>query len=115
MAVRALKAGAMDFIEKPFDAGTLLESLAAALERGARAAARRETLETARTRHARLTERELEVLQLIVEGCSNAVVAERLGISVRTVENHRARIMDKMEAGSLSELVRLHLLFEDSA
>jgi two-component system response regulator FixJ len=112
MAVKALKSGAVDFIEKPFDIDVLLESVTEALERGRRAAARRRARQEAQARIGRLTGREREVMSLVVEGLSNAAVAEQLGISVRTVENHRARVLGKLEVRGLTELVRLQLQAE---
>jgi two-component system response regulator FixJ len=109
IAVRAMKAGAIDFIEKPFADDVLLESvrralvLAAAVDReGAEVDAVRHHLET-------LTAREREVLEGLVAGRPNKVIAHDLGISPRTVEIHRARVMDKMQARSLSALVRMAL------
>ncbi len=104
----ALKNGAFDFIEKPVDDVMLLEVLRNALrvEHARRAAA------TARSdndrRIERLTEREREILALIAAGHPNRDVAAQLGISARTVEVHRARIMEKLECGSLAELIRMH-------
>lgn len=108
MAVAAMKAGAFDFIEKPFEAETLIGSIEAALSTrgtdldGAEAAAPRKGLEE-------LTSREQEVLHRIVSGKSNKEVAADLGISQRTVESHRAHIMEKTSARGLAELVRLWL------
>lgn len=108
MAVAAMKAGAFDFIEKPFEAETLIGSIEAALSTrgtdlaGAEATAPRKRLED-------LTSREYEVLRHIVSGKSNKEAAADLGISQRTVESHRARIMEKTGAKGLAELVRLWL------
>jgi two-component system, LuxR family, response regulator FixJ len=109
IAVRAMKAGATDFIEKPFADDILIESvrralaLAAVVDRDtAEADAVRQRLET-------LTVREREVLEGLVAGRPNKVIAHDLGISPRTVEIHRARVMDKMQARSLSVLVRMAL------
>jgi FixJ family two-component response regulator len=112
MAVRALKAGALDFIEKPFNDQTLLDRINEAIEQCER------TLDVAAerakvaARHAALTPREREVMTLVVAGRLNKLIADELGLSTRTVEIHRARIMDKMEAKSLSHLVRMALLLE---
>lgn len=112
-AVAALKAGAVDFIEKPFNAGALLKAVREALNRedGLRRAQARqsETLACA----ARLTAREHEVMTLMVAGHPNKTIAVRLGISTRTVENHRARVMDKMRCDNLSALIHLILRLED--
>ena len=114
LAVAAMKAGAVDFIEKPFDDEILLASIRSALsqaEQDADAVARRSFV---RTRMAGLTERERQVLAGLVAGKANKVIALDLGISPRTVEIYRANVMDKLEAGSLSELVRMTLLMERS-
>ena len=101
LAVRAMKAGAVDFIEKPFGDDTILASIEGALKRKAQATdpALLERLES-------LTPREREVLELLVIGHPNKVIAHRLDISPRTVEIHRAHVMEKMKAKSLPELVR---------
>ena len=114
MAVRALKSGAIDFIEKPFEIDALLTSLAAALERGRRAATQRRARQDARDRLDRLTDRERQVMSLVVDGLSNAAVADSLGISIRTVENHRARLLEKLQARGLSELVKLQMLANET-
>jgi two-component system, LuxR family, response regulator FixJ len=108
-AVKALKSGAVDFIEKPIDGALLL----AAVDKAA--ASRRESsrhlaeVSLARERIAALTPREREVLGCLVDGNPNKIIAHKLGISARTVENHRARLMVKMQADSVAELVRLAL------
>jgi len=109
MAVEALKAGAVDFIEKPFDADRLLEGVREAIGRQAAAQEDHRAAEAARALVERLTPREREVMDLMVLGHSNKAIAARLGISPRTVEVYRARIMEKMEARSLAELVRTSL------
>jgi RNA polymerase sigma factor (sigma-70 family) len=107
MAVRAMKAGAADFIEKPFHDQTLLDAVHRALERSAASVLTEESDSTVlQSRLATLTPREREVLELVVEGRPNKVVATRLGLSTRTVEVHRAKVMEKMSARSLAELVR---------
>lgn len=109
MAVRAMKAGAVDFIEKPFDNAALLACLRSALARAADA--RRHEMELAEMtgRLARLTHREREVMAFLVAGKSNKVIAAGLEISTRTVEVHRAKIMEKLEARSLADVVRIAL------
>jgi two-component system response regulator FixJ len=113
MAVRALKEGAVDFIEKPFDEDVLLRSVGQALDTGTRAFRERQALADIQERVAGLTPREREVMDLVVQGLPNKAAAAELAISVRTVEIHRARVMEKMEAGSLSELVRMALRLEE--
>ena len=111
MAVRAMKAGAADFIEKPYNDQVLIDSvhraLAASREpQGSPPAADRAGIEA---RIATLSPREREVMQLVIEGKPNKVIATRLGLSTRTVEVHRAKVMEKMQAASLAELVRMAL------
>jgi len=109
IAVQAMKAGALDFIEKPFDQAALVASLRQALARAEQAARTRSQSREAVERIGQLTAREKEVLDELVLGHPNKVIAYNLSISPRTVEIHRARIMQKMEVRSLSELVRLAL------
>lgn len=107
MAVSAMKAGAVDFIEKPFNDQLLLDCVHNAL---ARDRARREALERAHVlaeRYASLTPREREVMALVVQGEPNKDIAEALAVSRKTVEVHRAKVMDKMQAESLSDLIRM--------
>ena len=108
LAVRSLQAGAVDFVEKPFSSEAILTSVSRALSIGPAALCDREVQE-ARELIATLTEREHDVLRLLVDGYSNKVAAHELGISPRTIENHRAHIMDKMKARNLSDLVRIAL------
>lgn len=109
LAVRAMKAGAVDFIEKPFDDEFMLASVRRALDIGRqRRNAAAEALAASRLL-ALLTPRERNVLDQLVVGRSNKVAAYELGISPRTIEIHRAHIMDKMNARSLSDLVRISL------
>ncbi|RAU20851.1 DNA-binding response regulator [Paramagnetospirillum kuznetsovii] len=115
MAVQALKGGAADFIEKPFDDSLFLANVRDALNRGQRAFRDRQRRDDIDMRVGELTPREREVMALIVRGLSNKAAAAELNISVRTVEIHRARVMDKMGAESLSALVRMALLLEESA
>jgi two-component system response regulator FixJ len=109
IAVRAMKAGAVDFLEKPFDDETLLGSVRRALEQAKASGAAEANAKLVRERLASLTEREQQVLDLLVAGKPNKIVAYELSISPRTVEIHRARVMEKMGAKSLAELVRMKL------
>jgi len=109
MAVRALKAGAFDFIEKPFNDELLLDLVQRALEQDRRAREDLAEVEQWRSRIDSLTPREREVLELVVGGASNKQISSELGVSTKTVEAHRARVMDKLEAESLSHLVRMTL------
>jgi two-component system response regulator TtrR len=109
MAVRALKRGAADFLEKPFDDAELADLVAAALERDARARAGRAERRSLAERIAALTPREREVMELVVAGKLNKIIADDLDISIKTVEVHRARIMEKLGVRSVAELVQLHL------
>lgn len=106
MAVQAIKEGASDFIEKPFDDQILIDAVHSALKRKAPVQALPPSTEAAE-RLASLTPREKEVLDCLVMGKLNKITAHELGMSIRTVETHRARIMQKMQTRSLSELVRL--------
>jgi two-component system response regulator FixJ len=108
LAVRAMKAGAADFIEKPYDDEVLLGSVRRALASGA--AQRKQDVDPATMQLiASLTPREREVLEHLIAGRPNKVIAFELGISPRTVEIHRAHLMDKMRVRSLPELVRVAL------
>ena len=107
LAVRAMKVGAIDFIEKPFPAETIINSAAAALARLAQSRDRDPGAAAAIAKFALLTPREREVLQGLLAGLPNKSIAYDLRISPRTVEIHRARIMNKMEARSLSDLIRM--------
>jgi two-component system, LuxR family, response regulator FixJ len=109
LAVRAMKAGAVDFIEKPFTSEVILDSLEAAHARLARPNEEDPAVAAAAAKLALLSPREREVLVGLVAGLPNKSIAYDLAISPRTVEIHRARVMDKMGARSLSELVRLAL------
>lgn len=109
VAVQALKAGAADFIEKPFDDEALLAAVRTALETSRRMREREAEIEDIAARLATLTPRERQVLDRLVAGQPNKTIAYDLGASPRTVEVHRARVMEKMGARSLSELVRMAL------
>jgi two-component system response regulator FixJ len=109
LAVRAMKAGAIDFIEKPFASDIILESLAAASSRLTAHTKQDPTQAEAASKLSLLSPREREVLDGLLAGLPNKSIAYDLRISPRTVEIHRARVMDKMGARSLSELIRLAL------
>jgi FixJ family two-component response regulator len=115
MAVQAMKEGALEFIQKPFRNQELLSRVNHALqqdtENRATAARQSEVLQ----RLATLTPRERQVMDLIVEGTANKVIAIDLGLSERTVEIHRAKVMEKMLARSLAHLVKLHLTLKDAS
>ena len=110
LAVRAMQAGAFDFLEKPFNDQKLLDRVHVALEQEAYGRQKQSERRAVRQRLDRLTPRESEVMKLIMDGHPNKIVANRLGISERTVEIHRARVMSKMEATSLAHLVRIWML-----
>jgi two-component system, LuxR family, response regulator FixJ len=109
LAVRAMKAGAVDFIEMPFSDETLLTSVQRALEIGSKTRSDAAEIAAAERLLALLTPRERNVLDQLVAGRSNKVAAYELGISPRTIEIHRAHIMDKMNARGISDLVRIAL------
>jgi two-component system response regulator FixJ len=105
MAVQAMKAGAIDFLEKPFEKPALL----AALERAFAVQSRDAADKFSEHKRQELTERERAVFDLLVEGLQNKVIAHKLGISARTVEVHRRRVMEKTGARNLAELVKMAL------
>ncbi|MCB1878394.1 MAG: response regulator transcription factor [Chromatiales bacterium] len=119
MAVAAMKAGAVEFIEKPFNDQRLLDCVQEALQRDNRI--RNDQVEKAAIdqRLDNLTPREREVMEMVVAGKANKVIAALLDVSAKTVEAHRAKVMEKMGVTSLAELVRLALIagqeFEESA
>lgn len=107
LAVRAMKAGAIDFLEKPYDEEVLLTTLSRCAQATHTAASQTVATDEFQTRLDTLTERERQVLRLLAAGKPNKVIAYELTISPRTVEIHRARVMEKMRANSLAELVRM--------
>jgi two-component system response regulator FixJ len=109
MAVEAMQKGAFDFIQKPFRDQELLDRISEALNIARKREAEREQKLDVQERIATLTKREHEVLDLVVTGKPNKIIAHELGVSQRTIEIHRARVMEKMRAKSLAELVRMHM------
>jgi len=109
MAVRAMKTGALDFIEKPFDDEKMLDAIRRALDIDKLRRERQADRANLAARLANLTPREHEVMLQVTDGKSNKEIANALGVSSKTVEAHRARVMEKMEARSLAELVRMVL------
>jgi len=105
----ALKNGAHDFLEKPVDDAMLLEVLHGALRADHERRAAATSRSAANARFGRLTERERQILELIAAGYQNREIATQLDISPRTVEVHKARIMEKLECHSLAELIRLNI------
>ena len=110
LAVEAMKAGAVDFIEKPFDDEMLIRAIKSALTRVREESERDSAASEVRSRLKLLSERERQVLKGLVAGKPNKIIAYELGISPRTVEIYRANVMTKMQADSLSALVRMALL-----
>jgi two-component system, LuxR family, response regulator FixJ len=109
MAVEAMQKGAFDFIQKPFRDQELLDRISEALNTARKQESEREQKLDVQERIDTLTRREHEVLDLVVTGKPNKIIAHELGVSQRTIEIHRARVMEKMRAKSLAELVRMHM------
>lgn len=107
LAVRAMKAGAVDFLEKPFNRAQLLASIGKALQRSDSNSVSATEAEAAKTRIAELTGRERDVFDLLVAGHQSKAIANKLSISPRTVQVHRGRVMHKLNVQSLQDLVRL--------
>lgn len=107
MTVRAIKAGAVDFLTKPVDGAALLDRIESALARGRAEREMEAARQQAREQLSQLTEREQEILALAISGCTNKEIARRLGISFRTVETHRSHILFKTGAATLLELAQL--------
>jgi len=110
LAIAAMKAGAFDFIEKPLREEALLDSIERALHWNDRAYEERLERAALETRVALLTPREREVFELVAAGEPNKIIARRLGISFRTVELHRAHVTEKLQARSLSDLIRMGII-----
>ncbi|MEJ2257492.1 MAG: response regulator transcription factor [Woeseiaceae bacterium] len=109
MAVEAMQKGAVDFIQKPFRDQELLDRIREALATDKERREEQQLLAEVNERLSRLTNREREVFDLVVTGKPNKVIAYELGVSQRTVEIHRARVMEKMQARSLADLVKMHM------
>jgi len=114
LAIAAMKAGAFDFIEKPLREAALLDSIERALQWNDRAYEERLERATLESRAALLTPREREVFELVTAGEPNKIIARRLGISFRTVELHRAHVIEKLEARSLSDLIRMGIILNSN-
>ncbi len=112
MAVRAVKAGAFDFIEKPFEGSALLSRIRQSLARGVQSQVGPTDISQVRTRLETLSPRERQVMEHVVAGMLNKQIAAELNISIKTVETHRAQVMQKMQAQSLAELVRMVIAAE---
>ncbi|PLW68291.1 response regulator transcription factor [Pseudohalioglobus lutimaris] len=112
-AVNALKAGAMDFIEKPIDPSRVIDSVRAAISYDFKARYERMKVSQIKQRYDSLTVREQEVMRWVVSGKNNKVIANILNISSRTVEVHRRNVIKKMEAESLAELVQMAMQIEE--
>jgi FixJ family two-component response regulator len=107
MSVRAMKAGAVEFLTKPFRGRNLLDAIRAAIERDRSASRDRSQIGEVRDHYDQLTPREREVMALVVAGMLNKQIASELATTERTVKFHRAHIMQKMNAKSLADLVRM--------
>ena len=106
MSVRAMKAGAVDFLQKPFEEQDLLDAINRAITRQRERKSKKDEADEFQQRLKALTPREYEVFSLLVTGMANKEIAHKLGTSERTVKAHRAQIMEKMNAGSLADLIR---------
>ena len=114
MCRRAFKAGAVEFLEKPVDDDPLLEAIHNAVRTHVQSRERHTADREARERFATLSEREREILALVVEGLTNKEIARALALSPRTVETHRANLSEKLHAGSLAQLIRRYASLIDN-
>lgn len=114
MCRRAFKSGAAEFLEKPVDDEALLEALQNAVRQHVKSRERYRADRNARERYAQLSEREREVLGLIVSGLTNKEIGRALGLSPRTVETHRANVFAKLETGTLAQLIRQYAVLVDA-
>jgi len=110
MAVRAMKAGAYDLIEKPYNDALMLERVQSAISADQQRRRDQQRVSDIKARAAQLTPREQEVLHYVLRSTQNKIIAAKLGISIKTVELHRANLMSKMQARTSTELVRLALI-----
>jgi len=115
MAVAAIKVGAFDFIEKPFDEARLLASIRNAVEKGRERDADASEVENLQARFNTLSARQREVMELAVAGLSNKEIGSRLKISPKTVENHRAWVMERIGARNIAELVRIAMKVQNKS
>jgi two-component system response regulator FixJ len=115
MAIRAMKAGAIEFLTKPFNDQILLDTIQRGIKKDIEQHKNQDSRGKIASRIERLTPREREVMKLVVAGKLNKVIAGELNISAKTVELHRAKIMEKMEAKSLAELVKLFMSYYSTA
>ncbi len=112
MAVRAVTAGAVDFIEKPFNNQSMLDTVHKAIEQDAKHRGESSLVQDIEVHYNDLTPREKEVLQFVIEGNRNKVIAANMNISQSTVEAHRSKVMEKMDAETLSDLMRMALILK---
>ncbi len=115
LAVRAMKSGAVDFISKPFNEQLLVERIQELIQRDSRRHPYTHEASTYAKRFESLTSREREIMDQVAAGKLNKQIAYMLGISMKTVEQHRARLMEKMQVSSLAELIKIYWLFENAS